>query len=209
MKFFVALPIHLCLACLGYAASAPIMAWAFAQTGSHCTVDQLLLTCRFVARPVFEPVTYGMLAGSTIVSLAFTHLTSRNKPWYLAIMFFGVLTLSALAWDSVMMRYVQNAEKLINDTINTLRFAVLASHVLFIAIVRHLRITLAATAFSVMASFAGVAAAGLLFAAVSDEIMGASRLLILFLLYALIGFGIHLMSIATLTARAQLRENSR
>lgn len=208
MKFAVALPIHLSLACLGYAASAPVMAWAFAQTGSHCAVDQLLLSCRFLARPVFEPLTYGMLAGSTIAGLAITYLTSRNKPWYLAVVFFGVLVLCALAWDSVMTRYVQNAEKLINDTINTLRFAVLASHVIFIAIIRHLRVTVAATTLSVMASFSGVAAAGFLFAAISDEIMGASRLLMLFLIYALIGFGIHLMSISTLTARAQLRENS-
>ena len=93
-----------------------------------------------------------------------------------------------------------------NDTFNTLRFAVTASLLLTFQLGRHVRMPLAGVVAATIASNLAVIAAAAVYVAFAEHLIGTARLFLLFVVYAFGGFGLHVMAIATLFSSSRMRD---
>jgi hypothetical protein len=194
------------MAAAAYAASAPLLAWALSLRGASCTYSMMQTHCTLGAPASYDPVVYGSLALSVVAMLAIARLRAHDRPWYPLIATFSLLVLAVIAYDTLAGRDVVDGEKLANDTFNTLRFAMLASFLLLFRLMRGMSAGLLGTAGAVAASYAAVIVAALAFHDLADDLIGATKLFVLFVVYAFGGFGIHIMTICTLFSSSRIED---
>lgn len=181
------------MAIAGYAASAPIMVWAVSAVGGKCRYSQLATDCDF-GRRVFDPLAYAALMGVTIIAMLALKALAKDRVWYPLTMLFGSLALFTCSWDLVLRRPVIGVDHLVDDTFNTLRFTIAASFLLVFLVARRVQLPMLRAALAVIASNAAAVAAAIVFLELSRHVMGATKMYLLFMLYAFGGFGVHIMA---------------
>jgi hypothetical protein len=188
-----------------YAAAAPATALAFATTGTGCAYRQFMTDCDFDSHS-FDPAAYGMIALVTAVAMVIVQLKAQHKVWYPIAMLFGTLLLATVCYDVVLRRPVIGADKIVDDTFNTLRFAIMASSLLVFLIARRVRMSIPGTIVTIVASNGAAIAVALVFREVSVHVTGTTKLYLLFLLYAFGGFGAHIMATSWLFSSGRMIE---
>lgn len=194
------------MAAAAYVASAPLLAAALSMRGASCSYSMMQTYCRLDGPVSYDPVVYGALALSVVAMFALARLRAHDRPWYPLIATFSTLVLAVIAYDTLVGRDVVDGEKLANDTFNTLRFAMLASFLLLFRLMRGMSASLMATAAAIVGSYTAVVLAALAFSDLADNLIGATKLFVLFVVYAFGGFGIHIMTICTLFSSSKIED---
>lgn len=196
--------IHMAIAGVAYAASAPLLASALTATGARCGYAVLQTTCSFGDGGTYDPSVYAALAGAVATMMVWARLRAYDRPWYPLIATFGLIALGVVLYDTLMGRPVIGGDKLANDTFNTLRFAVLASFILVFQLAKKMTFGIAPVLVAIASSLGGVLLAGIAFQAFSGHLIGATQLFVLFVVYAFGGFGVHLMAVSSMFAGGRM-----
>lgn len=198
---------YMALAVAAYVASAPILASILSYAGTACTYDLTTTFCSFGTQDVYDPAVYGTFATITSGLLLWARLYAHERPWYPLIATFALISLGAMAYDTVFGLPILSGAKLVNDTFNTLRFAVLGSFLLVFAFGKHIRYAVKDVVLAILVSMAGIVAAGVVFETFSGHVIGATQMMVLFLVYAFGGFSIHLMAVSMMFAKGTITKN--
>lgn len=186
------------LAAAGYVASAPLLSAALSMGGSSCSYSMMQTRCSLGGPASYDVMVYLSFAASVIATYALTRLRWHDRPWYPLVATFCAIAIGMVAYDTVVGRDVIDGEKLANDTFNTLRFAMLASFLLLFHLMRGMRTSLLGVAGAVAVSYGAVILAALAFHELAGDLIGSTKLFVLFVVYAFGGFGIHIMAICTM-----------
>jgi hypothetical protein len=192
--------VYMAIAVAAYAASAPIVASVLTMAGTSCTSGLVTTACAFGRQTSFDPAVYGALATAATGALLWARLSAHDRPWYPLVATFSLIALGAMAYDATFARPVIGGEKLSNDTFDMLRMTVLASFLLVFGLGRHIRYDLFRAVSAIAVSLAGLVIAELAFQAFSGHLVGATQMFMIFMLYAFVGFGIHLMAVSNMFA---------
>jgi hypothetical protein len=168
-----------------------------------CDAAWLQPTCDLAPDGRFDAPTYIVIIGGFSATLLAGPLILRRSSVYPFVMLFAAIGLGAAAYDAVFQNTLVNGPKLINDTMNVLRFAIFASFVLTFVIARQHRLPLLGVVVAVVLSFAMAQLAMTAFIAVGDQVIGAFELYLLYVVYAFGAFTLHLMMVSTLITHAQ------
>lgn len=196
--------VYMAIAVAAYAASAPIVASMLTMAGTSCTNGLVTTTCGFGRQDSFDPAVYGALATAAAGALLWARLRAHDRPWYPLVATFSLIALGAMAYDAIFTLPVIGGEKLSNDTFDMLRMTVLTSFLLVFGLGRHIRYDLFRAVSAVVVSLAGLVVAELAFQAFSGHLGGATQMFMIFVLYAFVGFGIHLMAVANMFAAGKV-----
>lgn len=166
--------------------------------GLACEPALFTLSCDYAPDGGFSHRTYAALWASVGLVLAATQILCRKTVAYPFLVTLCVLALFALGFDTLLARPVIHGAKIINDTMNVLSFVILASFMLTFLMARNeglspLRV-LVAVASSYSVKVVGLSA----FAAVQGQLMGATELFFLYVIYAFGVFTIHIMTVSGL-----------
>lgn len=196
---------QMAIAVAAYAASAPIVASMLTMAGTSCTNGLVTTACGFGRQDSFDPAVYGALATAAAGALLWARLKAHDRPWYPLVATFSLIALGAMAYDAVFALPVIGGEKLSNDTFDMLRMTVLASFLLVFGLGRHIRYGMVHSVFAVLVSLGGLIVAELAFQAFSGHLVGATQMFMIFVLYAFVGFGIHLMAVSNMFASGRVQ----
>lgn len=196
--------LHAVVAVAAYAASAPLIVVAMSQLGRPCVYNQMQTYCRYGDAYEYEALPYFLTASVLAAIMLIARIWFRPRPWYPLIIVFGSVALFAMAYDTILQRPVIQGDKIINDTFNTLRAAIMASFLLVFLVARRMTFSFAGVVRAVAFSFIAAGAVSALFQQISPHVIGATRLYLLFLLYAFGGFGLHMMTVSSLFAKGRL-----
>lgn len=192
--------VYMTIAVAAYAVSAPIVASVLTMAGTSCTSGLVTTTCDFGRQASFDPAVYGALATAAAGALLWARLSAHDRPWYPLVATFSLIALGAMAYDAVFALPVIGGGKLSNDTFDMLRLTVLTSFLLVFGLGKHIRYDLFRAVSAVAVSLAGLVIAELAFQAFSGHLVGATQMFMIFVLYAFVGFGIHLMAVSNMFA---------
>lgn len=187
-----------------YVVSAPFLVAAMAALGQQCLYARFQTYCRYAEGASYDADPYMLTALAIGVILIVARLRFRSCPWYPLLMIFGSVALAAIAYDALLQRPLIQGDKIINDTFNTLRFAILASFLLVFLIARRMSFRWTGVIAAVSGSYIASAAVCGLFQTIGPHVIGATRLYLLFILYAFGGFSLHLMAVSVLFASGKL-----
>lgn len=193
------------LAVGGYLVAGPSTAGLLATVGTTCTATAFRTVCAFMPQGQWNAEAYlalGVMASCGL--LAARTIWREASPAMLVNVFCGIV-LAAAIYDSVLQMPAIGEEKLSNDTFDTLRFAVLASLLMTAGISRRAPAPLWASAVATVASYGSTMLATLVYAAISAPYIGATRMTLLFLVYTMIGFGLHIMAVGWLTTTMRMK----
>ena len=182
------------LAILGYFTSNSVTAFAMLHMSAvRCTADFATLSCIYPSETGAPVISYAILAFALLVVVATTVRWLRASLAYPFILTISVLLASALTYDVVTRNPILEETRIVNDTMNVLGAAILASLVLTFLVIRRNDLPLRHVVFMIVASFAAKISAMVTFAIVRTSVAGATELLLLFLVYAFGAFALHLM----------------
>ncbi len=179
-----------------YALSNPLAAVAMQYlAGVSCTSDLLALTCDYPRQPTGFGPSYGVLAIVAALFLIAGRAWFRSALAYPFVVTMATLTVGTLLYDVAAARPILEEARIINDTMNVLGAAMLASFMLTFAIISRGRLALGHAAFAMMLSFGAKIGALVGFGLFRETIMGATELLMLFVIYTFGAFTVHLMAL--------------
>lgn len=201
----MALALYAVLALSAFIVSAPLTASLFAGEGMRCSHTLVQLYCAYGVNAAYNPVTYAALATVTAGVMAVAFIFARARSAFPVITLFGTLMLLAIAYDSLLQLPVINASKLANDTFNTLGFVMLASFWFLFFLARGYAFHPLRAVLAIIVSFAMIYFGRVSYVIVSQQTIGATRLYLLFLIYAFGGFSIHLMMLSAMLTTARRR----
>jgi hypothetical protein len=180
-------------------ATPTTMGWL---AGTPCTAHWFQAHCTLAKDGAFDPLTYAVVLACFAVLLLISVLVLRRSSAYPLLMLFGMLGLCAAAYDVVFRHALLDGPKLVNDTMNVLRFAILASFTLTFAIARRHRLSPAGVLLGVIGSYGAAQLALAAFLVLDDQLIGAFELYMLYVVYAFAAFTLHLMTVSLLISQA-------
>jgi peptidoglycan/LPS O-acetylase OafA/YrhL len=187
------------MAIIVYALSNPVGALAMQSfAGISCSANLLAAQCDFPRQPTGFGMFYGVLAIVAAAVLIIGRARLRAMLAYPFIMTMATLTVGALLYDVVVARPIIEEGRIINDTMNVLGAAELASFILTFAIIARGRLALRHAAIAILISFAAKIVAMVGFAYFREAIMGATEMLMLFIVYTFGAFTVHLMALCSM-----------
>lgn len=188
----------------GYLVTGPLTADLMAAVGTQCTATAFRTVCAFPPQQGWTAQPYLALAAMATCGIVAARTIWRDaSPAMLINVFCGVV-LAATIYDSLLRMPAIGEAKLSNDTLDTLRFAVLASLLMTAGISRRAPAPLWASTVATVASYASTMLATLVYASVSSPYIGATRMTMLFLVYTMVGFGLHIMAVGWLTTTMRM-----
>ncbi len=188
--------IAMALAAIAYVIANPLAALAMqALVGVPCTSDLISLRCDYPRQPTSFGAAYGTLAILAATLLLVGRARFRDALAYPFVMTMAGLTVSTLLYDVVFANPIVEEARIINDTMNVLGAAMLASFILTFAIIQKGRLDLRHAAVAIGVSFGAKIAAVVGFGFFRETILGATELLMLFFIYTFGAFTVHLMAL--------------
>jgi hypothetical protein len=163
-----------------------------------CRADLVSVTCAYPTDGGHDRRAYlALAAGLALIcgaSFAFWRRTIAH-PFLVTICALGLF---AVCWDLAAGLPVIHGPKIINDTMNVLRFVILASFLLTFFMIRGPGTSLVRVTVAVVASFTVKLCALIAFASVQGLLMGATELFFLYVIYAFGAFTVHIMTVSGL-----------
>ena len=193
------------IALAGYIASGPMTVEIMKMVDTQCVTTTVRLACAYSPqhRWAWEP--YLALAMVSAAGLLAARTIWREASPMMLISVFSAIAIGACIYDSILQLPAIEEAKLSNDTFDTLRFAVLASLLMTIGIARGAPAPLWATLIASIASYTACALAMAVYSIISMPYLGATRMMLLFLVYTMVGFGLHIMAVGWLTTQMRMK----
>ncbi|HEX2560227.1 hypothetical protein [Phenylobacterium sp.] len=166
--------------------------------GLACEPTLFTLSCDYAPDGGFEHRTFAVLWASFGLALAATQIFTRRTVAYPFLITLCLLAMFALGFDTLLGRPVIHGAKIINDTMNVLSFVILASFLLTFLMARNEGLSLVRVIAAVASSYSVKVLAVVAFAALHPQLMGATELYFLYVIYAFGVFTIHIMTVSGL-----------
>ncbi len=199
--------IAMALAVIAYVIANPLAALAMGGTvGVFCASDVLTLNCDYPRHAADLEPAYAALAIIAAAFLLAGRAWFRGALAYPFVMTMAGLTVGTLLYDVTVSRPIIEEARIINDTMTVLGAAMLASFILSFAIMRRGRLSLGHAAIAIVVSFGAKIAAMVGFAIFRETIMGATELLMLFVVYTFGAFTVHLMALCGMLRHLDLSD---
>ena len=184
------------LALLAYVVSNPLAVLAMQHiAGLTCQTDLATLSCDYPRQAAGPGLGYATFALATATILLASQKWLRSALIYPFLMMMGLLSAGTLAYDLLVNRQIVEEARIINDTMNVLGIAILASFVLTFILTRRSRLSMTHVSIAIAASFGAKIVALVVFGLFRETIMGATELLMLFFIYTFGAFSVHLMAL--------------
>lgn len=194
------------VAAAGYLLTGGLTVHLLEMAGVHCRASAFRTACDFTPQAGWAPAPYVALALVALVALGLARTVWRESSPSMLVTVLGGLVLAATIYDSALRMPAIGEGKLSNDTFDTLRFAVLASLLMTAWISRSAPAPLWATTCATAASYGATMVATLAYAVLAPPYIGATRMTLLFLIYTVVGFGLHVMAVGWLTTTMRMRD---